>query len=82
MQSRCLDLVGLDVALFVFAVAETVPVEEPAGAASALFAPLWVLVNVLVCKIYGRWIFCWECLLDSVSVYKQFFAIHVTFYLY
>jgi hypothetical protein len=36
-----------------FAVAETVPVEKPVGAASTLFAPLWVIVDVLVCKIYG-----------------------------
>ncbi len=38
--------------LFIFAVDETVPVEEPARAASALFAPHWMLVNVLVCKIH------------------------------
>ncbi len=57
-QSHCWDLLGLDVALFIFAVAETVPVEEPAGAASALFAPLWALVKVIVCKNYGPSFIC------------------------
>jgi hypothetical protein len=37
-------------ALFVFAVAETVHVEETVGAASTPFSPIWVLVNVLVAK--------------------------------
>jgi hypothetical protein len=40
------------VALYILAVAETVPDEETAGAACTLFVPLWALVDVLFYKIY------------------------------
>ncbi len=38
--------------LLVFAVAEPVILEKPSRATSALFVSLWMLVNLLVCKIY------------------------------